>query len=298
MCPAVDLDEPRFARFEPALNGGTAARRFVADALSAWGCDDLAEDAVLCVSELATNAVLHTRAPFEVGVRRTGDGVRLEVVDSRPEAPPSPVPRHGTAIDVTSPSITGRGLQIIALLASRWGYNVTTGSKSVWAEISPNKPATANPPVIEITHTPDPTGSIHLRFLGIPVRAAIASGVQVEEVVREVQLGLLDEYVTTADKEQLYELLDGSAPLRLEGRHAAFRASADGHTRFDIELSTTPGTIAATREFSDLIEALPGQAELSAAKPTEAVIVFRGWLLEETMWQIGGGEPRPCRLPA
>ena len=41
-----------------------AARRFVADGLSSWGRDDLLDDATLCVSELATNAALHTSSTF------------------------------------------------------------------------------------------------------------------------------------------------------------------------------------------------------------------------------------------
>ena len=90
-----------------------AARVFVAELLDAWGCDGLAETAALMTSELATNVVLHARTPFAVVVARTLGGARVDVLDGSAQ---SPVVR---GLDLGAPS--GRGLAIVASLASEWG---------------------------------------------------------------------------------------------------------------------------------------------------------------------------------
>ena len=90
-----------------------AARDFVAQVLTEWGCNGLTETAVLLTSELATNVVLHARTPFAVVVARTLVGARVDVLDG---SPTSPVLR---AHDLSAP--TGRGLTLVASLAAEWG---------------------------------------------------------------------------------------------------------------------------------------------------------------------------------
>ena len=68
------------------------ARLFVVDRLQEWGVDELVDSAALLTSELATNAVLHTRRPFSVDVIRAGDAIRVEVTDQSEEIPH--LPRH------------------------------------------------------------------------------------------------------------------------------------------------------------------------------------------------------------
>lgn len=63
--------------------GVSAARRLVRTALAAWGLDDLAEDSSVIVSELATNAVRHTRSRH------------MRVTISRPTTGVGPGGRHG-----------------------------------------------------------------------------------------------------------------------------------------------------------------------------------------------------------
>ncbi|MFI1680954.1 ATP-binding protein [Streptomyces sp. NPDC020607] len=110
------------------------ARTRVYDHLSAWGhtADDGAlDDAVLLVSELATNAIVHgfvTAGEFEVAVTVLADGACfIEVSDESPTQPEMRKP--GTWEDEH-----GRGMRLLDATAEAWGVWRRGGSgKTVWA---------------------------------------------------------------------------------------------------------------------------------------------------------------------
>lgn len=109
------------------------ARHLLARQLALWG---VAEDdvAVLLVSELVTNALIHGVPPVELRAQRTPDGLRVEVRDN---APDQPVVRD-TPLDVPG----GQGLRLVEALASRWGWVAAGVGKAVWFEIDqPGRPA-------------------------------------------------------------------------------------------------------------------------------------------------------------
>src|SRR5688572_31135673 len=97
-------------RFEPVLESAREARRLISDGLAGQVPGDVLADAMLCITELAANAALHARRPFSVMVRQVASGVRIDVVDERPEDLPLVTPRQGTASDITDRAATGRGL--------------------------------------------------------------------------------------------------------------------------------------------------------------------------------------------
>ncbi|MFH8800448.1 ATP-binding protein [Streptomyces sp. NPDC017936] len=103
---------------------------------SGIGADEaLAETLVLLVSELVTNAVVHTGCPAVLRLSLpccAGEGagectVRLEVADSSDRAP---VPRC-PGDDATG----GRGLALVDGLADRWGWTVEGPGKRIWCEL-------------------------------------------------------------------------------------------------------------------------------------------------------------------
>jgi anti-sigma regulatory factor (Ser/Thr protein kinase) len=105
------------------------ARAFVSGRLGAWGAPEgLARDAVLLVSELVSNAILHGRPPIELRLRRTEGDLLVEVDDGATVVPrklrPTPEDEHG------------RGLVIASLLADRWGTRPLRDGKSVWSMFS------------------------------------------------------------------------------------------------------------------------------------------------------------------
>lgn len=107
------------------------ARGVLLETLAEWGVDEIADSAVLVLSELLTNAVRHARVPagreIETRFRLTGDAVRIEVHDSSDDQPV-----RGLA-DVES--LDGRGLWLVETLADSWDVAPREGvGKVVWAE--------------------------------------------------------------------------------------------------------------------------------------------------------------------
>ncbi|HSK26180.1 MAG TPA: ATP-binding protein [Jiangellales bacterium] len=106
-------------------------RRAVSDAVRRWGVAVDSGVVALLVSELVTNALVHGRPPLELRASRVGAGVRVEVLDGAAGAPPRP--RRTPPPDDPH----GRGLNIVAALATRWGTAATTHGKAVWFELEP-----------------------------------------------------------------------------------------------------------------------------------------------------------------
>lgn len=99
------------------------SRSFVTATLEAWGLEHLTERAVLLVSELATNAVLHARTPFRVSMILEG-ALTVEVTDHSEEVPRMEANR----VD----SEHGRGLRLVSQFARDWGWRPDGHGKTVW----------------------------------------------------------------------------------------------------------------------------------------------------------------------
>jgi anti-sigma regulatory factor (Ser/Thr protein kinase) len=107
------------------------ARRFVAETLHSWGVSGATTaDAVLLVSELVTNALLHARSAPTVELTHDGDIVRVGVCDDSPVAPR----RRQYATDAA----TGRGIALVEQLATDWGSERLGDGKRVWFELRIN----------------------------------------------------------------------------------------------------------------------------------------------------------------
>jgi serine phosphatase RsbU (regulator of sigma subunit)/PAS domain-containing protein len=111
--------------FDP--QAARAARRHVRDQLAAWQLDELAMTTEVLVSELVANVVLHAREPVQLRLLRSRSLV-CEVFDGSPTTPRI---RRASWTDEG-----GRGLQLIAALADRWGTRYMTTGKCIWTEQS------------------------------------------------------------------------------------------------------------------------------------------------------------------
>jgi anti-sigma regulatory factor (Ser/Thr protein kinase) len=116
----------------PEPSSAAEARRFVRAALDDWGESSLDEVAALLVTELVTNAIVHTRSGPEVTARLVGHRLRVEVAD----ASPTPPVRH-----CHSPRAgAGRGMILVGELASAWGSESAGTGKIVWFEMEARSP--------------------------------------------------------------------------------------------------------------------------------------------------------------
>lgn len=109
-------------------------RRFVRRVLAtgAMAGTGLTADAVLLASELAANAIQHTASgqggTFAVTICPSPPAIRICVTDGGAQAGPS-VATPGSLSD------SGRGLGIVAALASQWGHHAGPGGRTVWFEL-------------------------------------------------------------------------------------------------------------------------------------------------------------------
>ncbi len=124
------------ARFDlPAdFRAAGRARRIITELLTAWGRQEDAEVARLLVSEVVTNAVRHAGQgqPLELTVTADDGRVRVAVGDSSAQ---QPTPRAARDDEES-----GRGMRLIASLASQWGVSPPADpaapvSKEVWFEL-------------------------------------------------------------------------------------------------------------------------------------------------------------------
>jgi hypothetical protein len=102
------------------------ARVLVRRTLDTWNLASLTDEAELLVSELTTNALLHATGLISLHLVFR-DHLRCEVGDDDHTLP---APRHPLAT-----SETGRGLNLVDHLASRWGSTRTQTGKIVWFEL-------------------------------------------------------------------------------------------------------------------------------------------------------------------
>ncbi|MEU1283369.1 ATP-binding protein [Kitasatospora sp. NPDC005856] len=88
-----------------------------------------AEDVLLMVSELVTNACLHAPGgPREVRLHWDGARLRVEVADASPVPP-----RLRPSAEAGRPG--GHGLRVVDRLAAAWGSRPEDGGKLVWLEV-------------------------------------------------------------------------------------------------------------------------------------------------------------------
>ncbi|MFF7553987.1 ATP-binding protein [Streptomyces olivaceus] len=118
--------------FPAAPDAVRTARSVVRRTLEEWRLGSVGDLAALLVSELATNALRHAAGPIGVRLERGPGGAAgvllVEVSDPLPDLPRERVARPEDE--------DGRGLQLVASTARRWGTRSGGTGKTVWFELT------------------------------------------------------------------------------------------------------------------------------------------------------------------
>ena len=132
--PLADRDVPPGARVadctvEGDLQAVGTARRFVRRQLAEWDVDDDTSDtAVLCLSELVTNAVIHAGASSEL-LLTLDDGMLTVAVRDHGGATTTAAEVVG---DDDPMRVFGRGLVLVEALSDSWGSERDAVGTTSW----------------------------------------------------------------------------------------------------------------------------------------------------------------------
>jgi serine phosphatase RsbU (regulator of sigma subunit)/anti-sigma regulatory factor (Ser/Thr protein kinase) len=169
------------------------ARRHVENALRGGPHLPVLDDALLLVTELVTNTVMHAGTPARLSIDTTDRRVlRLEVSDFSPATVPALRPQ--------TPNMTnGRGLQLLNALATSWGTVHEANEKSVWVTLGATDPRRQRemPPTLAVDLSAAPSRRTaasemaQLRWL-LMLDTAVASEVDPGTLVAELVQRLCD----------------------------------------------------------------------------------------------------------
>ncbi|MFD3330636.1 SpoIIE family protein phosphatase [Streptomyces sp. NPDC058701] len=112
------------------IEAAPRARAFAQGVLASWRFPvELCDLGVLAASELVANSLQHGTPPMRLRLRRTDRRLIIEVTDGDDH-----LPRRRRAEPADE---TGRGISIVATIASSWGCRRTPGGgKAVWCEFA------------------------------------------------------------------------------------------------------------------------------------------------------------------
>ncbi|MFJ8079155.1 SpoIIE family protein phosphatase [Streptomyces sp. NPDC096205] len=105
------------------------ARRFTRRTLRAWGVADQADAVLLIVSELVTNALVHTEGQVRLDLTLINSRLRIAVADASPRTPVKPT-------SIGWEATGGRGLLLVEAMSAVWGTLPVSGGKQVWCEVA------------------------------------------------------------------------------------------------------------------------------------------------------------------
>lgn len=282
---------------DPVPESARAARRLVLESLAEVGRSDLAEVAGLLVSELVTNSIVHARTAIGLDVVVGAGGLRVSVRDGSPNLP---VPRH-----YGRSATTGRGLELVELLADRHGTTGDgNGGKTVWFELgtpdaTDDLASDARPDAAGLDDGEDGV-VVHLN--GMPLRLALAWQQHIDALLREHVLSQWDPDTPSHGECPGDDMAAGDAFATVAAALEGLGTAGDLTPHVDIALPLRDGAAAHFVDFDQLVEHVVDLAHrgLTLAPPTQPEIrLLRRWICDQVEAQTAGAAPEPWPgLPA
>ena len=259
----------------------SAARRLVAQEVDARA-DGLAPErrdaAILAVSELATNALVHAGTEIRVCVTACSTGVRVEVRDGSAH---SPVPRRHSVT-----AATGRGLRLVDASVDRWDVARHRDGKTVWFEVG-RPPGAASADDADVA--PEEERNLHVALLGVPLAAHWAWQEQAAGLLREHLLLTLGEDAGAMERHAAAsDALDLLREVVPEARPGQEDAVADVVLHLSTRSVQSLGEL--DRALCSAREAAGAGRMLAPERPTGDLV--GSWLCAEVARQAAGRPPR------
>jgi PAS domain S-box-containing protein len=280
-CPGGVVETHR--RLDPLPESARAARCAVLAALDEAGRADLAEAAVLLVSELVTNAIVHARTPIDLDIIAGPDGLRVAVRDASPQLPT--LRHYGRS------ATTGRGLELVELMADRHGTDSDADDgKTVWFELGSTvagRPTADGPPSGE-------PAELTVRLDGLPVPLVLAWQQHADALLREMTLAHWDPNGSVDTRVQGQDVAAGEALATVASALEGLGPAAQLPPYADLALPMRRDTAAHFDQLDAVMDhaVLLAEQGLTLAPPTQPEIrVLRRWLCEQVRTQAAGGSP-------
>jgi hypothetical protein len=281
------LRVPEAVRLTRGADSVPLARRHVRALLPD---SEVRADVEVVVTELVTNAVLHTSVgDVQLTVEDLPEAVRVEVEDAGPGMP--------VAVRQSTAAMTGRGLALVAALSRAWGVDSRRpGHKVVWAEVprTPTDLGRTEPDIdVEalLAEWPEPEDDeprFEVRLGAVPTDLLLEAKAHVDNLVREFALASAAEL-----PEHLAELFPavvrGFAAARVSIKEQALAAAARGEPETELVLTLGVDAAAAGEAYLAALDELDRYAAAArlltlASPPVHRV--FRRWYVQGLVDQL------------
>ena len=281
------------------------ARRHVRAMVESAGREDLVEPAVLLVSEIVTNALLHAGTDIVLRGRVDAAGVRIEVGDGSPHLP--------SRRSYATTAGTGRGLLMLESLVDDWGVVRRPGGKTVWFTLSEGDDHTelgdlalARPESRHARRTAPADVPVALHNMPLLLHAAWQE--HTEALLREYLLASMDSddaapiqmHAEATDAIAVLEEHVPRAVVDLAPDHLMDDATEPGVSAPVVEVPVPVGSVS---HFETLDRAIQAALDLSEeglvlTPPTQPEVqAFRRWLCRQVLRQAAGDKPEPWAVP-
>ena len=292
---------PSACRLVPQASSVGEARELVRELLAHAGREELLDNAMLLVSELVTNALLHAGTSIEVSAQLGEHGLVVEVGDGSPHLP---VPRH-----YADTSGTGRGLRLLQQLAAEWGVTGRADGKTVWFRLD-TADAAGPARQVDAAGLTDrvPHRAVPVELANVPLLLHAAWQEHSSALLREYLLSCLDETGAPCAGDPIQRHAEATDAMAVLEEHVPELDVEIEHDRLMLGVTephvsvpclTVPvpsRSLPHFRTLEDMLDAAVEQARrgLTLTPPTQPEMqLFRQWLCEQVLGQAEGGPVTP-----
>lgn len=248
----------------------TSARHHLATFLDQRGVDgDLRDTAELLVTEVVTNAVLHAQSEVTVRWSFTAASLLVEVTDLSPLMP--------TRREHDTDAVSGRGLELVEMLAEGYGVRAGEGGKTVWFTVGTPPDDVASG---WLDPADDDTRVVRLREVPYALYDVLSQ--HNEALLKEYELFLIAQEASAAQRQELSEAARARALLA-----SSIRQASGDLVELKVPQDMVPG-FRALPLVLNAAEQAAAAGQLLTRPALPELLEFRHWLYRQIAAQLGG----------